>query len=410
MPTTYTKKKGDRLFPDYNKYLFNIDTLWLNIDSFHYEQVMDYGIRDLLIEGREHLSDTGEHLTIPITLDGYENDIHFEIQGAQPPQYSYSIRNKSMAVYFSKHVREDSSPMKIQINQFVLWEKGVEKAYEEAKDVLRSMGFLPHTAKLNRIDFACHSDQFKWNLTDLQQFKYPKNIADDNKPNFVKLCPTTLDFETVYFGDRERLLLRIYNKSKEIRNNNKDYFNDMYRKQGMDIHNIWNVEFEIRRKFLKDLKKKDGDEFKPYFNDFDKCLAEDGLSRLWSYLMTKYTLQGKNGTSQHWQMISKGDEKKFKEIANFNLKVEKDIDSNFDREIAQIAGRLMTGVLSEEDYSLDNAIEKFKDKLLNLEMNEKRKAWHEIVEKKKAMIHSKIINRTITKTEKDQQKKDTHDE
>jgi hypothetical protein len=389
MPQNYTKKKGDRCFADPKKYLFNIDTLWLNIDSFHYDEIMDLGLRDLLIEGRTHMSDHGECLPIPIQLEGYDNDVIFEVMGAQPPQYQYSIRNESMAIYFSKNQREKGSSMKIQINQFVLWEKGVEKAYAEALEVLKSFGFMPHSAKLNRIDFACHSDQFTWNLSDFKKFEYPRNIKDDNKPNFFKVDVTTGAFETVYYGSRDRLALRIYDKSKEIKDKNKQYFYEIYRQHDMDINKIWNVELEVRRPFLKDLKNDDAS-FDSVYDDFDKCLEEDGLSRLWSLLMDRYSHD-----SQHWTTLKKGDKQKFKQIEQYNLKIEKDIDSNFDREVAQIAGRLMTGVLADEDYSLDNAIKKFKEKLFDMERDEKRKAWLVLVEKKKSMIHSNVINKTI---------------
>lgn len=391
MVVNYSLEHGTRLVPDAKKYLFNIDTLWLNIDSDSYNDVMDAGVRDLLISGREHLADFGESLTIPVQLEGYENDVLFKVMGAQPPQYQYSIRNDSMAFYFSKNQRENSSSMKIQINQFVLWEKGVELAYSESLNVLKSLGFSPRDAKLNRVDFACHSDQFIWNYADFKKFEYPRNIKDDNKPNFMKLDPVTGDFGTVYYGSRERCALRIYNKSKEILDKNKQYFYEIYNKYNMDINNIWNVEIEVRRPFLKELKN-DDNSFISVYNDFDKCLREDGLSRLWSYLMDRYS-----HNSAHWSTLCLGDVNKFKQIEKHNLVVEKDIDSNFDREVAQIAGRLMSAVIADDDYSLDNAWFKFKDKLFDLERDGKRKAWHELVENKKSLIHSNVINRTIEK-------------
>lgn len=391
MPQNYTKKKGNRFFADSKKYLFNIDTLWLNIDSFYYNDVMETGLRDLLIEGREHKADFGESLTLPIQLEGYENPIEFEVGGAQPPQYQYSIRNESMAFYFSKNARESGSPMKIQINQFVLWERGVESAYQEALNVLKAFGFLPHSAKLNRVDFACHSDQFKWNLSDLAKFEYPRNIKDDNKPNFMRLDPATGDFGTVYYGSRDRLALRIYDKSKEIVDKNKQYFYEIYKEHDMDINAIWNVEFEVRRPYLKELKT-DDESFTAVYDDFDKCLKEDGLSRLWSYLMAKY-----NHSSQHWSTLREGDKNKFKQIQQYNLQLKKDIDSNFDREVAQIAGRLMTGVLAEEDYTLEHAIQLFKEKLADMEKGEKRKEWQVLVENKKSAFQSNQINKTIKK-------------
>ena len=391
MPINYTATKGKQAFPDKSKYLFNIDTLWLNIDSHYYDKVMDLGLREKLLSGRESLADSGKNQIISVKLEGYENEIKFEIAGAQPPQYQYSIRNDSMAIYFSKNHRENGSSMKIQINQFVLWEKGVERAYDEAKEVLKSLGFLPHSPKLNRVDFACHSDQFTWNLADFQKFEYPRNIKDDNKPNFMKLDPSTGEFGTVYYGSRERLALRIYNKSKEIKDKRKEYFNEIYREHDMDIDNIWNIEFECRRPFLKDLKN-DDETFTDVYENFDLCLESDGLSRLWSLLMDKYS-----HNSAHWKLLAKGDKQRFKQIKQYNLTVKKDIDSNWFREFAQIRGRLMTAVLGEEDYTFENALEIFKNTLYEKERDEEIPYWHEDVAAKKSFILSNEINRTIKK-------------
>ncbi len=89
-------------------------------------------------------------------------------------------------------------------------------AYAESLGVLMSFGFATGKAKMNRIDFAVHSDQWKWILDDLKTFEYPRNFKDDNKPDFFRLDPCSGEFETVYFGNRTRLQLRIYNKTKEI--------------------------------------------------------------------------------------------------------------------------------------------------------------------------------------------------
>jgi len=391
MPQCYTKKKGSRLAPDNSKYLFNIDTLWLNIDSYFYNEVMELGLRDRLIEGREHYSDYSEPLSITVKVPNYENELMFDIMGAQPPQYQYSIRNDSYAFYFAKSQKDNSSSMKIQINQFVLWEKGVINAYNETLDILKSFGFLPCNAKLNRVDFACHSDQWKWNIKDFDKFEYPRNLKDDNHPNFFKVNPSTLDFGTCAYGDRKRLYLRIYNKSKEILDKKKYYFYEIYEKYGMDYENIWNIEFEIHRPYLKSLKEETEDNLlKAVYDDWEYTLQNDGLSRLWSHLMDKF-----DHPSQHWKTVAKGQKNKFTLMENINLKFSQDIDSNFDREVSQIYGRLVTAVLNDGDYSLDNAIQKFRDKVEELEEAEKIKPFLKKVEDKKRKIASSTINDTI---------------
>lgn len=403
MPPVYTKKDGirngvQRFKPDSKKYLCNIDTLWLNVNSYYYNDVMDAGLRDLLIEGRNAAYDGEDKSYIEVQLKGYENKLLFEIMPGNPPNYQYSIRNDDIAIYFSKNVREKNPSMRIQINQFILWEKGVENAYREALEVLKALGFLPYDIKLNRIDFAVHSDQFRWTYQDMGTFRYPRNIADDNQPDWKRLDPVTGEFGTYYHGDRSRCQIRIYNKSKEIEDKKKYYFYDLYLKHGMDIKNVWNIEFEVRRPFLKDLIK-ESDENKRLFDDFDYCLKNDGLSCLWSLLLERY-----NHNSAHWRMLHKFKNKHFLFNQKHGLSILKDIDANFSREVAQIAGRLQMAVLSDDDYSIGNALSKFIDEYTRQEEIRKKlgkDTWNDKIKKKKKKIHSYEINSTLLKNKKE---------
>ncbi|MEC0834589.1 replication initiation protein, partial [Bacillus atrophaeus] len=116
MPQTYSKSKGKRFVPDPDKYLYNIDTFWFNVDCSNYQEVMDNGFGRLLSTGRENYMDTGQASTVDVAISAYENPVLFEILPGQPPAYQYSIRNKDMAVYFAKNAREDQMPMKVQLN------------------------------------------------------------------------------------------------------------------------------------------------------------------------------------------------------------------------------------------------------------------------------------------------------
>lgn len=400
VPQNYTKKNGftaagvQRYKPDPKKYLHNIDTLWLNVDSYYYDKVMDMGLRNMLIAGRAALQDDGDdEFFVECKLANYENPLLFAVMGGNPPLYQYSLRNDSMAIYFSKNRRDNQLPMRVQLNQFLLWEKGVEAAYEEALCVLKTFGFLPSEVRINRVDFAVHSDQFQWTIHDMATFDYPRNIKDDNQPNYYRLDAVTGRFGTMMQGARERLAIRIYNKSKEIEDKQKFYFYELYARHGMDVDKIWNIEIECRRPFLKDLAE-DDESLVKIFDDFDYCLANDGLSKLWSALMNKYTHD-----SAHWRMLhTLTDHFTFKPV--HGLTVVKDKVSDFERELPQILGRLAVAVVTEEDYTLDRAIEILKSKIPEYEASREQKgkkvvSFEERVEIKKSLIQNHAINTTI---------------
>jgi hypothetical protein len=218
---------------------------------------------------------------------------------------------------------------------------GVHDAYVESLYVLAEMGFVFEASKPNRIDLCVHSDQFSWCYTDFKSFIWPLNFKGDNQPSFIKLNPSTDEFETVYFGDRSRLQLRIYNKSKEIEAKRKDYFKDLYVRKGMNPDRVWNVEFEVRRDYLKDFVNDNTGETR-VFGSVDYLLKYDGLSMLWTHLVSKF-----NHDSLFWRVLQEGDSDKFVQCKNYLFRL-RDIDTTKMREVAQIRGRLQNLILNEK--------------------------------------------------------------
>ncbi len=351
MPSNYTLKNGTvrgkkRFAPDPSKFLFNVDTLWYTYDALNYDEVMNAGLLDRLEKGKIIADNVQGYLEyIQVQLDRYEYPVTLEIQASgQAPLYAFCIRNHDIAIYFSRKRRDDGRtyPVKVQINQFKLWEMGAQDAFAESLYILGQLGFVYEAAKPNRIDLCVHSDQWIWNLLDLQAFQYPRNIADDNKPNFVKLDPCTFKFETVYFGDRSRLQARLYDKSKEVRAKKKDYFRHLYESRGMDADNVWNIEFELHRDYLKGFAHEENGQIGLYDN-MDYLLRFDGLSLLWTHLVEEKF----SHDSAFWKVLQKGDPDKFIQCKNFLFRL-KDIDSSVEREVAQIRGRLQKLVLAKD--------------------------------------------------------------
>jgi len=349
LPAKYTKpngsSRGKALFaPDPEKYLFNVDTLWYTVEIPNFDSVMDEGLRERLVRGRSTSDDSMELETIELKLDGYDNPIAFEILPGQRPMYQFSIRNEDYAFYFrSKDNVSNTNPVKVQINQFKLWTVGAEDAYVESLQFLVALGFVFGKAKPNRIDLCVHSDQFSWEYGDFRKFNYPRDPKRSNAPIFWHLDPDTDLFETVYFGSRETLQLRIYNKSLESKRKDKPYFLKLYEEKGMDPNNVWNVEFEVHRDYLKDFLNPDTFD-EDFYDDMENLLSQKGLSYLWSWLVTKYSHD-----SPHWKVLQKGDINKFSLFSDELIRV-KDVDSSKEREVAQLYGRLMKIVLDDETH------------------------------------------------------------
>jgi hypothetical protein len=411
LPANYNKPNGSykgkpKFQLNKNSFLFNVDTLYYTIDCDNYDEcLLDTDLLEQLLDGIDFMYDhEDEHKTIDIKLPGYKNAIEFKIMNGQRPFYQFSIRSQDMAFYFMKKKRNyfktDSKdvtfPIKVQINQFILWEKGVQAAYQESLHMLAELGFILGQAKPNRIDLACHTDQWNFNYYDFKDFSYPLNVVGDNHPHYLRLNPHNGEFETVYHGDRSRLQLRIYNKSKEIQKKSKLYFYEIYEKYGLRPNMVWNIELEIHRDYLKEfvhpLTGKTG-----YYNDMDNLLNDEGISVLWTYL----TKDKYGWDNTFWNQVIKGDKEKFYE-SKFRAVRVKDINADKMREVAQIRGRLMKMVLTEETKhgeELKRSINEFYNLIFDYEKDKKKDYTKEVNKKRKA-YHNKIVNGLLSCTHK----------
>lgn len=399
MPESYTKPngslRGKKLFaPDPRRFIFNIDTLWYTYDAENYDAVMQEWLQEVLQLGKE-LAEEGEiPEPISVSLARYETPVEFDIQpNGQRPIYTYQIRNHDMAIFFAKKRRNDGTfPVKVQINQFKLWELGVRDAFLESLEVLAQLGFIHEASKPNRIDPCVHSDQFQWTLADLRDLDYPRNPQRTNKPSLINVDPFTGEFETAYVGDRSRLQLRIYNKSIEIQKKGKDYFREIYKKRGMDPDRVWNVEFEIHREWMKGFADAKTGEVN-IFDTMDFLLRLDGLSMLWTHLFTTFT-----HNSAFWRVIQKADSQQFLECRDYLFRL-KDIDTTKEREVAQIRGRLQKLILNEElpddaDFMVE-AMKIFTTMFHEYEAEKEKDFEKDVLKKRKLYMDTQMLKKKM---------------
>lgn len=399
MPPSFTKPRGKdrhgnpRYTVDPFKFIFQVDTFWYTIDIDNYDEVMENGLLERLREGRERTGDGEVSQYIDIQLSRYENPLLFEIGGGQTPKYAYSIRTEDMAFYFSKKKKTGQLPVKCQINQFILWSKGIEEAYIESLHILAALGFICGKARPRRLDMCVHTDQFQFILDDLKGFVYPRDPLKTNKPDFYKLDPDTGTFETVNYGSRDRLLLRIYNKTLEIINKKKYHFIELYKRHAIDPTKVWNIEFEIHWEYMKDFVDPLTGE-KGFFEDLENLFNHNGFSLLWSKITSDFQL---TSNMTFWKQVMLGDPSKFRRLHEKLIR-QKTVDTSLDREVPQIRGRLKKfGILLEKDQvSVMDAFKQFLQRNEEYE-KEKKKDFSEDVNQDRGRYQEQMINSLITK-------------
>lgn len=408
MPTNFTKKNGSRYIPDRNKFLFNVDTLEYTVLVDNYLDIMDGGLRRTLEKGQEQALryEKNKH-AIFLQLPRYKEKIAFEVMPTGRNVYGLQIRNKDYAFYFAREYNGDVThsnfPILVEINQFKLWQLGVIESYLESLEVLALLGFHVLTAKPSRIDLCCHTDQMIFQLSDLRKMNYPSQMG---APSWVKLDPMTDIFETVMYGDRKYYQMRIYDKSAELFKKQKYHFLQVYEQYGLDSRHVWNIEFEMRRKFLKNIVV-NGE--KDFFDDMDNLISERGLSILWTELTANKfkmvtSMDKPDSMNQFWKVLADGSHGKtgksvFHRTNEYMTRV-KDIDDSLEREDAQILGRLKKYVENEElGESMDAlafAISKWYERIHDSNPSVKHE-FLEAVQKRQRMYVSSEINELIQK-------------
>lgn len=244
----------------------NIDTLVIGFDVKNY----DNAIENFVIELEKQKEKSRNYL--------YENtsdkahvafgNIDFEIMPNGARCYAYLLHNDLIELKLARGRSGNKStlPIVIKYKSNLLWEKGLNAYFYGYDLIYKVFGEIMET-KISRVDMALHIDSLEFNLSDIDSF-----VGKFNKDS-IHRCNRNI--ETLYFGSRktQKVLCRIYNKSREIlETRDKYWFFDIWSKNGLDVSNVWNLEFELHRDFLREIK----------VNTFEELI--DNLKGMWEYL------------------------------------------------------------------------------------------------------------------------------
>ncbi|WHH57287.1 hypothetical protein [Petroclostridium sp. X23] len=223
-----------------------IDTLCAVIDIVDYEK-STYELLKLLEQKKEEAklvaaSSASEKEIIKI------GNLNFEILPNGSRRYAFILHNDGYEVKLAQFraTKECFYPVFIKIKSEYLWSNGPENSWKIIIDWVNNHVGKVKANKISRLDPCCHTDEFKLNIEDLYSFKghfQQDSIHRDNR-----------EINAITFGSRSgrNIYSRIYNKVLEVNTKNqKLWFYDVWSQKGLDIDNVWNIEFEIKRDFFR---------------------------------------------------------------------------------------------------------------------------------------------------------------
>ncbi|MES9691088.1 replication initiation factor [Bacillus toyonensis] len=271
-----------------------IDTVEFGLElSGYFENFKEFW--EVLSSMKNEAQDTGREREINI------NNVNLKVHRKGIPFYEYQLSCDDFLIYFMDQPVLNTPPIKVRFLSSYLWSFGFQGAVERFYKWFECFKGEINCTKVSRIDICVDTDEIEFLEEDIGQIVTrakgkTKHFVNDEYYNGRNFSGFTI-------GRGQPLLGRIYNKTLEIKTSQKTWFHQVWKEKSWNEEkDVWRVEFQIRRKGLKEFGVNSLEEF---INE------EDGI---WMYLTTKWlTLkiptedanQTRWEVSQKWLVIQK---------------------------------------------------------------------------------------------------------
>lgn len=337
----------------------NIDSIFFSIDVKNYDSNNEELLK--LLEKSKEIA-KNDRVTKKIIELG---DKKFTILPNGARFHAYILHNDSLEIKFSQNrsKSKDNYPVAVRIKSLYLWEKGFINSYLETIEFLKTIingDFI--AAKISRADLCCHVDFLK--------FESMADITLSWRGNFKKVEHFFYNrkLNGLTFGSfaEKNVMCRIYDKSLEIKTSGKTWFNDIWLNSKMDIENVWNIEFQVGRKFFKEHSIETVQDFIIKMRGIWEYLTKDWI--------TFINLDDENisrcTTKEIWLKVQDA----YLDYCNFEpIKREKQLNRNAELLIPLLVGVLTSYGACKQNIVLDRVLKEFKDDL-ELYLKEKKES------------------------------------
>lgn len=246
-----------------------IDTIEFGIDVGNYEKVLESFLAEL---DRLKLRAQEEHKAQVIEI----GNINFNVNSKGQGIFAYKLECEDFHLAFASKSIRNTPPIYVRFISQYLWSLGYEEAIQRFMEWLPEALQIHVTAdKLSRLDICLDIDEITFVENDVhflvtkarkQEVCYVDSIHYLGK-----------NFSGFVIGKGSPLSCRIYSKTREITTSNKKWFKEIWKQNGWNEEDIvWRVEFQLRRKVLKELGISKLEEIAP------------NIDLLWKYLTVQW--------------------------------------------------------------------------------------------------------------------------
>lgn len=348
-----------------------IDTLEIGIDIENYKE----HFFDLLVRISEAKDLSQKNMKKEI-ID--INDTNFEVSPKGQGFYMYKIENREVSICFMSKRISNTPPIYVRFFSTFLWEYGYKNAYDIFMKWFENFNAQIVNVKIGRIDICLDTDEVNFEEKDVKSlFSRAKKLEQKYVDDIYKEGKI---FSGFVIGKGGNLSCRIYNKTLEIKNSNKIWFEDIWKEFcWLGDTTVWRIEFQLRKKVLKELG----------------IINIENLSRnlinIWAYMTKKWLVMKKTSkdsnksrwkTNRKWKVIQVADFD-YQGIPSVRKRI---IKGEKEKLLAQCSGLLTSIAALNGDRSITKSFAEVKGYLEDKSQKNNSTIEKEIDKKKKRFI------------------------
>lgn len=350
-----------------------IDTLEIGIDIENYKEHF-FNLLMRISEARDLSQMNMKKEVIEV------NGTNFEVSPKGQGFYKYKIENKEISICFMSKRISSTPPIYVRFFSTFLWEYGYENAYDIFMKWFESFNAQISSIKIGRVDICLDTDEVNFEEKDVKSlFSRAKKLEQKYVDDIYKQGKV---FSGFVIGKGGNLSCRIYNKTLEIKNSNKIWFEDIWKEfcwLGDTV--VWRIEFQMRKKVLKELE----------ITNIENL--SKNLMNIWAYLTQKWLIMKKTSkdsnksrwkTNRKWKVIQEADFE-YKGIPSIRKRI---IKGDKERLIIQCSGLLTSIAALNGDNGITKSFLEVKGYLEDKSQKDNTSIEGEIGKKKKRFIEN----------------------
>lgn len=271
----------------------NVDTLKLHLYSSHHLDGKDITTYNQLLDdliNTKHISQTSKNEKT--SFKQYQHlfgDDSFQVMPSTVRGFSVSIKNQEVTIHLKKIVTTiDPNPFcKVEFRSSFLHRFGYLKAISKLMNFIKSFIIPSFKTKISEIHLHVDIQGYTFSVLDFHRIKARSrnNRLYDEKGNDSYYYQGR-SFQGFMMGSGD-YLLRVYNKSKEIKKMpNKSFIEELWKTNSNfdNSQDVFRIEFQIRREKLKNLVI-DGE----IMDGFEIIL--NNLNNIWGKMLHDFSLR-----------------------------------------------------------------------------------------------------------------------